>query len=161
MSSGRWVYGNAALAQSRLSGLLSSPTVGGRLAPQIAAVTAIGNQARKAANMQPIGDLNTLIYGVSLNRSVAFSDVAPHTDGTVPSGVLQNNRIWDTAGAVQRDQERPTADGGTGRQRQVTRPHPPRSVDGGEGRATQRRQRCRTVSAVEIHSFVTLARAAS
>jgi len=64
--------------------------------PQVAAVTAIANQARAATNKLPIGDLNSVIYSASFNRSAAFSDVVPHTFGTTPSGVLQNNRIWDT-----------------------------------------------------------------
>lgn len=66
--------------------------------PQVAAVTAIGNQARAAALKLPIGDLNSVIYGASFDRSAAFSDVVPHTYGTTtPSGVLRDNRIWDTA----------------------------------------------------------------
>ena len=64
--------------------------------PQVAAVTAIGNQARAAAGKGPIGDLNAAIYSPSFDRSAAFSDVVPHTYGTTPSGVLQDNRIWDT-----------------------------------------------------------------
>jgi subtilase family serine protease len=64
--------------------------------PQVAAVTAIANQARAAANKLPIGDLNSVIYKASFNRSAAFSDVVQHQYGTTPSGVLQNNRIWDT-----------------------------------------------------------------
>lgn len=65
--------------------------------PQVAAVTAIANQARAVASKPPIGDLNSVIYGASFDRSAAFSDVVPHTYGRAPSGVLQNNRIWDTA----------------------------------------------------------------
>lgn len=38
-----------------------------------------------------------MIYGASFDRSAAFNDVVPHTYGTTPSGVLQDNRIWDTA----------------------------------------------------------------
>jgi subtilase family serine protease len=64
--------------------------------PQVAAVTAIGNQARAAALKLPIGDLNSVIYSASFDRSAAFSDVVPHTYGTTPSGVLRDNRIWDT-----------------------------------------------------------------
>ena len=64
--------------------------------PQVAAVTAIGNQARAAAGKGPIGDLNAVIYSPSFDRSVAFGDVAPHTYGTTPSGILKDNRIWDT-----------------------------------------------------------------
>jgi subtilase family serine protease len=64
--------------------------------PQVAAVTAIANQARAVAHKPPIGNLNSAIYSPSFNRSAAFSDVVPHTYGTTPSGVLQDNRIWDT-----------------------------------------------------------------
>lgn len=64
--------------------------------PQVAAVTAIANQSRAAAQKQPIGDLNSLIYSGTFDRTAAFSDVVPQTYGTTPSGVLQNNRIWDT-----------------------------------------------------------------
>ena len=51
---------------------------------------------RAAAKKLPIGDLNSVIYKASFNRSAAFSDVVQHQYGTTPSGVLQNNRIWDT-----------------------------------------------------------------
>ena len=63
--------------------------------PQVAAVTAIGNQQRAAAGKGPIGFLNPVIYGASFDKSAAFSDIVAHTYGTTPSGVLQNNRIWD------------------------------------------------------------------
>ena len=43
------------------------------------------------------GDPNSVMYGASFDRSTAFSDVVPHTIGSAPSGVLKNNRIWDTA----------------------------------------------------------------
>jgi len=65
--------------------------------PQVAAVTAIGNQARAVAGKLPIGDLNSVIYSASFDRSAAFSDVVLLTYGTTPSGVLKDNRIWDTA----------------------------------------------------------------
>lgn len=64
--------------------------------PQVAAVTAIANQARATAHKAPIGDLNSVIYSASFDRSAAFSDVVPQTFGNTPSGVLQNNQIWDT-----------------------------------------------------------------
>jgi subtilase family serine protease len=64
--------------------------------PQVAALTAIANAARKTAGKGPIGDLNAVIYSAGFDRSAAFRDVVPHTYGTTPSGVLQNNRIWDT-----------------------------------------------------------------
>jgi subtilase family serine protease len=64
--------------------------------PQAAAVTAIANQSRKAAGKAPIGELNPVIYGSGFNRGAAFSDIVAQTYGTTPSGVLQNNRMWDT-----------------------------------------------------------------
>lgn len=64
--------------------------------PQVAALTAIANASRKAAGKAPIGDLNKVIYAATFDRGAAFRDVVPHTYGTTPSGVLQNNRIWDT-----------------------------------------------------------------
>ena len=66
--------------------------------PQVAALTAIANAARKAANKGPIGDLNTVIYGSGFNHASAFRDIVPQTFGTgIPSGVLDSNRIWDLA----------------------------------------------------------------
>lgn len=66
--------------------------------PQVAAVTAIANQARAAAGKAPVGNLNAVIYGTGFDRVAAFSDVIPHTYGTAPSGVLKDNQIWDTNG---------------------------------------------------------------
>ena len=64
--------------------------------PQVAALTAIGNQWRRVyGHKGPIGDLNKAIYSASFVKSAAFSDIVPRTYGTTPSGVLQNNRIWD------------------------------------------------------------------
>jgi subtilase family serine protease len=63
--------------------------------PQAAAMTAIANQARKAAGKAPIGNLNTAIYSAGFSRAAAFRDIVPHTYGTTPSGVLKDNRIWD------------------------------------------------------------------
>lgn len=51
----------------------TSPSSHRTSAPQVAAVTAIGNQARAAAGKGPIGDLNAAIYSPSFNRSAAFS----------------------------------------------------------------------------------------
>ena len=66
--------------------------------PQVAALTAIANAARKAASKGPIGDLNTVIYGSGFNHASAFRDIVPQTFGTgIPSGVLDSNRIWDLA----------------------------------------------------------------
>jgi subtilase family serine protease len=64
--------------------------------PQVAALTAIANQARAAAGKAPIGDLNRVIYSGTFDRAAAFRDVVPHTYGTTPSGKLAGNRIWDT-----------------------------------------------------------------
>ena len=64
--------------------------------PQVAAVTAAGNQARRLAGKGPIGNLNPVIYSGSFDRTAAFNDVRPLTYGTTPSGVLASNRVWDT-----------------------------------------------------------------
>ncbi len=64
--------------------------------PQVAALTAVANASRKAAGKGPIGDLNKVIYGAGFNRAAAFRDITAHTYGTTPSGVLKDNRIWDT-----------------------------------------------------------------
>ena len=64
--------------------------------PQVAALTAIANQARAAAGKGPIGDLNAVIYSAGFDRASAFSDVVPQTYGTALSGQLKNNRMWDT-----------------------------------------------------------------
>jgi subtilase family serine protease len=64
--------------------------------PQVAALTAVANQARAAGGKGPIGNLNAAIYSGSFDRSAAFHDVVARTYGTTPSGVLQNNRMWDT-----------------------------------------------------------------
>jgi subtilase family serine protease len=63
--------------------------------PQAAAMTAIANQARKAAGKAPIGDLNKAIYGTTAVQTAGFRDIVPVKDGTTPSGNLHNNRIWD------------------------------------------------------------------
>jgi subtilase family serine protease len=72
--------------------------VGGTSAssPQVAAVVALANQARKQAGKGPIGNLNQAIYSPGFNKSVAFHDVAPQTFGTgVPSANLHSNQVWD------------------------------------------------------------------
>lgn len=63
--------------------------------PQVAAVTATANAARKAAGKAPVGDLNAILYSAGFDRSAAFSDIVPRTYGTTPSGVLKDNRMWD------------------------------------------------------------------
>jgi subtilase family serine protease len=64
--------------------------------PQAAAMTAIANASRKAAGKDGIGNLNKVIYSSSFNQDSAFLDIVPQTYGSTPSGVLQNNRMWDT-----------------------------------------------------------------
>ncbi len=64
--------------------------------PQVAAVTAIANASRKSAGKPGIGNLNAAIYASGFPRASAFSDVTAHTYGTAPSGVLQDNRMWET-----------------------------------------------------------------
>ncbi len=63
--------------------------------PQAAALTALANQQRIAANKAPLGNLNDVIYAASFPRGTAFADVLPHTYGTTPSGHLDSNRVWD------------------------------------------------------------------
>ena len=65
--------------------------------PQVAALTAVANQARAAAGKPGIGDLNSVIYSAGFDRSAAFSDVVPHTYGTAASGVLDDNQMWEYA----------------------------------------------------------------
>ncbi|GAB7002730.1 S53 family peptidase [Nocardioides sp. AN3] len=65
--------------------------------PQVAALTAIGNQARAALGKPGIGDLNSVIYGSGFDRAAAFSDVVAHTYGTAASGVLDDNQMWEYA----------------------------------------------------------------
>jgi subtilase family serine protease len=64
--------------------------------PQVAAITAIGNQAREARGEKPVGELNPVIYSKTFNQGAAFNDVVRHSYGTVPSGVLKDNQVWDT-----------------------------------------------------------------
>ena len=66
--------------------------------PQVAGLTAIANQARAAVGKDGIGNLDEVIYGSGFDRSTAFSDIVPQTYGTAPSGVLQDNRMWDYLG---------------------------------------------------------------
>lgn len=65
--------------------------------PQVAALTAQANAARKAAGKPGIGNLNQAIYSAGFDKATAFSDIVARTYGTTPSGVIQNNRMWDTA----------------------------------------------------------------
>ncbi len=63
--------------------------------PQVAGVVALANEARKQAGKGPIGELNKAIYSPSFSKSVAFRDVTPQTYGTVASGNLHSNQVWD------------------------------------------------------------------
>jgi subtilase family serine protease len=62
--------------------------------PQVAALTALAEQERAAANKPPLGNIDPLIYA----HSSWFTDVAPVTEGTAQSGQLVNNREWDYNG---------------------------------------------------------------
>lgn len=64
--------------------------------PQVAALTAIGNQWRaEFGHKGPIGDLNKAIYSASFVKSAAFTDIVPQKYGTAPSGFLRNNQLWE------------------------------------------------------------------
>jgi subtilase family serine protease len=65
--------------------------------PQVAALTAIANQARTGEGKAGIGDLNSVIYAPGFTKATAFSDIVPHTYGTAASGVLENNQMWEYA----------------------------------------------------------------
>jgi subtilase family serine protease len=58
--------------------------------PQLAALTALANQERKAANKAPLGNINPAIY----SNPSWFTDVVPVTEGTAASGHLVNNQLW-------------------------------------------------------------------
>ena len=58
--------------------------------PQVAALTALANQLRAAANKAPLGNINPAIY----SHTSWFTDVVAHTEGTAASGVLDNNQLW-------------------------------------------------------------------
>ena len=49
--------------------------------PQVAALTALADQARKAEGMDPVGNLNPLLYGQARG---AFTDVVPVHQGSAP-----------------------------------------------------------------------------
>jgi subtilase family serine protease len=65
--------------------------------PQVAALTAIANQARAAVGKAGIGDLNTVIYSSGFDQTTAFSDIVPQTYGTAAAGVLDDNQMWEYA----------------------------------------------------------------
>jgi subtilase family serine protease len=58
--------------------------------PQLAALTALADQQRAAANKAPLGNINPLLYA---NPSW-FNDVVPATEGTAQSGQLINNQMF-------------------------------------------------------------------
>jgi subtilase family serine protease len=58
--------------------------------PQLAALTALADQERKAASKAPLGNINPAIY----SHTSWFSDVVAKTEGTAASGVLDNNQLW-------------------------------------------------------------------
>jgi subtilase family serine protease len=63
--------------------------------PQIAALTALVNERRKAHAEAPVGNLNTMLYSIPAS---AFTDVVKTTQGTAISGVLQNNAMFQIGG---------------------------------------------------------------
>jgi subtilase family serine protease len=63
--------------------------------PQVAALTALAEEERTAAHKAPLGNIDPLIYA---NPSW-FTDVTTVTDGSAQSGMLVNNREWDSNGA--------------------------------------------------------------
>ena len=63
--------------------------------PQVAALTAIANQGRTGLGKDGIGDLNSVIYASSFDKTSAFSDIVPQTYGTAASGVLDDNQMWE------------------------------------------------------------------
>jgi hypothetical protein len=63
--------------------------------PQAAALTAAGNAAREAAGKAPVGDLNQLLYKKDGLGVSGTNDVVPVKQGTVSSGELDDNQIWD------------------------------------------------------------------
>ncbi|HET8600539.1 MAG TPA: S53 family peptidase, partial [Segeticoccus sp.] len=71
--------------------------------PQVAALTALANEARASMNKAPVGNLNQVIYSRSFDQGTAFNDIVTKTYGDVPSGVRDNNRMWtlDADGILQ------------------------------------------------------------
>jgi subtilase family serine protease len=58
--------------------------------PQLAALTALADQERAAANKSFLGNINPLIYA----HPGWFTDVKPIVEGTAASGHLVNNQLW-------------------------------------------------------------------
>ncbi len=66
--------------------------------PQVATVTAIGNQAREARSEKPSGELNPVIYSGTFNRGAAFNDVVPHTHGRAASRATASSERFPWSG---------------------------------------------------------------
>lgn len=62
--------------------------------PQVAALTALAEQLRKAGGKGPLGNIDPLLYA----HTNWFTDVTPVTEGTAESGKLLDNREWDYNG---------------------------------------------------------------
>jgi subtilase family serine protease len=62
--------------------------------PQVAALTALAEQARTAAHKAPLGNIDPLLYA----NPGWFTDVVPVTQGTAQSGILNSNQEWDYNG---------------------------------------------------------------
>ncbi|NJC69146.1 S8 family serine peptidase [Planosporangium thailandense] len=69
--------------------------------PQVAGIVALANQARKAANKGPVGDLNSRIYRFGAQGTSTFDDwaspfrdIVPQQYGSVAAGNLSNNQMW-------------------------------------------------------------------
>jgi subtilase family serine protease len=58
--------------------------------PQLAALTALANQERVAADKEPLGNINPLVYA----HPSWFTDVTPVIQGTAASGHLVDNQLW-------------------------------------------------------------------
>ena len=94
------INGGVLVYRSFFPGVEGPPSwflVGGTSAssPQTAGVVALANEARAAAGKGPVGNLNQRIYASGFDRSAAFHDVTAQTYGTVPSGHLDSNQVWD------------------------------------------------------------------
>jgi subtilase family serine protease len=63
--------------------------------PQVAGVLALANQARKAAGKAPLGQVNPTLYAIGATNPSAFRDIQEVHEGTVSSGQLVDNQIWD------------------------------------------------------------------
>jgi subtilase family serine protease len=66
--------------------------------PQVAGLIALANEQQANNNQKPIGYLNPLLYRVGTNDPSAFSDIVPQKYGTVASGDLKNNQLFDYNG---------------------------------------------------------------